>query len=551
MRTQASAGGASRLVAYATGLVIGIAATAALLPTKTVLGTGGLWVSPPGDTARSLTGHLAFQADPWRWPLLSTQMLAWPLSTSVAMADGNSAISLLAKGASRSWGALPVNLLGAWYASCVLLQPVAAVFALRGTRSRDLKSTLTVAMLAIFCLSWLARVQHVDLMAHFAVLIALGIMFRMLRGTVRHGWMAGVGQLGCILFHPYLFVMSVFLLSAVPIETTLKCGVAGAFGAWSLWAATWLWPLAIFFLLSGTLGGGESGVGLFSMNLLSPVWPQASGLFGSTLPMVDATGGQYEGFNYLGAGVLFLVIAAAITSVVVRRPTGISFGVLFVLVGLTLLALSNRVYAGHSLLLYLGNWPWDRLLAPIRATGRFFWPVGYALIIGSIVTVVTRLPRWPCSVVFGCAVLLQIADAQPLWRRTAEFFAGDSAAPVEGVRLPEDTTLLSVVPSSMCTASLTTQAANASILLRGARLGWRLSGAWLSRSPSGFSCEKDRGERLTTPVQMGEARVFTEQRATDAISIERLGSNVSCTRTSDVVVCSRKQAHATVSGSPP
>src|SRR5262249_24847466 len=61
-----------------------------------------------------------------------------------------------------------------------------------------------------------------------------------------------------------------------------------------------------------------------SMNLLSPLVPQWSWLFprlatsvGPTLgpwgsAVIDATGGQYEGYNYLGAGTLLLVTSALV-----------------------------------------------------------------------------------------------------------------------------------------------------------------------------------------------------------------------------------------------
>ena len=45
------------------------------------------------------------------------------------------------------------------------------------------------------------------------------------------------------------------------------------------------------------------------MNLLSPFFPQRSGIYSSLRDaMVDATGGQYEGFSYLGLGILMLLL---------------------------------------------------------------------------------------------------------------------------------------------------------------------------------------------------------------------------------------------------
>ena len=60
--------------------------------------------------------------------------------------------------------------------------------------------------------------------------------------------------------------------------------------------------MVVYELVSGGSGGADIGWGHYSMNLLSPIWPAHSGLFGPNRPDMDATGGQYEGFNYLGAG---------------------------------------------------------------------------------------------------------------------------------------------------------------------------------------------------------------------------------------------------------
>jgi len=202
---------------YTLAFAVGAVAVLALFPLPVVLGTGAIWAAAFGDVARSLTGHLAYQTDPWRWPLLTTQMMLWPHGASVAMSDSNPFFSLVAKGTTRLLGLAPVNLLGVWLALCVLLQPVAAVFALRGvTRGRP-EASLAVAALSVLSLAWLARLGHLNLMGHFVILAALGLTLRMLGHGVRRGWAKAAGVLmAAILFHPYLFLMSGAVLAAVP-----------------------------------------------------------------------------------------------------------------------------------------------------------------------------------------------------------------------------------------------------------------------------------------------------------------------------------------------
>jgi hypothetical protein len=116
---------------YGAAMLIGIVAVSYLLPSGTISGSGGLWVNPGGDLAENLTGHLAFQSPGWHWPPLLAPNLAWPHGTSIAMTDSNPLVSLVAKvvAAIRD---KPDNLLGFWLTACWLLQPVAAVYALRG-----------------------------------------------------------------------------------------------------------------------------------------------------------------------------------------------------------------------------------------------------------------------------------------------------------------------------------------------------------------------------------------------------------------------------------
>ena len=63
------------------------------------------------------------------------------------------------------------------------------------------------------------------------------------------------------------------------------------------------------------LGDGVSpfafGFGYFSMNLASPVLAAAKRPLSGFRIIVDATGGQYEGFNYFGFGALVLILIAA------------------------------------------------------------------------------------------------------------------------------------------------------------------------------------------------------------------------------------------------
>ncbi|HEX2941617.1 MAG TPA: DUF6311 domain-containing protein, partial [Rhodopila sp.] len=115
---------------YGMAGVIGLCWTVYALPWTVLTGTGGMFAAPGGDLPTNLAGHLGFQAPGWHWPLLRAPALAWPDGVSIAMTDSNPVVSLLAKLLAGILGHT-VNLLGAWLAACFILQPVAAVYALR------------------------------------------------------------------------------------------------------------------------------------------------------------------------------------------------------------------------------------------------------------------------------------------------------------------------------------------------------------------------------------------------------------------------------------
>jgi hypothetical protein len=150
--------------------------------------------------------------------------------------------------------------------------------------------------------------------------------------------------------------------------------------------------------------------------------PQISGLrraiTGEPGAVIDATGGQYEGYNYLGAGVLLVLAAAALAWAFARRGRraegrGAALPLVLALAGLTALALSNRVYVGHVQVLSTVA-PGRRFLDELRSSGRMFWPVAYGLLVLAFIAL-DRVPRRAlAAAVLAAAVALQVLDTSVL-----------------------------------------------------------------------------------------------------------------------------------------
>ncbi len=160
------------------------------------------------------------------------------------------------------------------------------------------------------CLSmpaFLARFSfgHIALTSHFVLLLAIDFYYRSPRFTTRTVVCLYLAlSLVTLLLHPYLFVMVAALAGAAALDLVRRQPRSALGILLALIAA-----LALVYIL-GCFGNYKQGgeFGHFSMNMESPFFPSASAVFpgfGWSIP--DATGGQYEGFNYLGAGTLLLL----------------------------------------------------------------------------------------------------------------------------------------------------------------------------------------------------------------------------------------------------
>lgn len=410
-------GGFGRFGGWLFAIALGTCLVVWMFPLSFVFPAAPASIPALGDGAQHIVGQRYFIRDAWRWPLLAVETVNTPDGLNIAFVDAIPGVALLLKPLSAL---LPDGFhgIGLWYAISALLQPVAAVWALRGTGETRIWPSIAVALIAAGMPAWLGRFGHAALMGHFLILLGLGIYLRLMRDPRRIGlWVLASGlQMAALLVHPYLAVMTLALLAAVPVSLLLRfnsawfvasCGVAAALSG----------VLGLMALLGYFGATGDVGYGRYALNLLSPVWPAGSWLMGAAAPQtVDATGyGGWEGYNFLGFGVLggltILVLFRPRTLLAVARRHG---GLIAVLAALTAIALSHRVGFGEHIVLDLGSVP--RGFEQFRASGRFFWPVGYTLAIGAVAIITTGFPRRLGAIVLLLLGAVQFADAAVLLR---------------------------------------------------------------------------------------------------------------------------------------
>jgi hypothetical protein len=159
--------------------------------------------------------------------------------------------------------------------------------------------------------------------------------------------------------------------------------------------------------------GGTGGYGEFSLNLGSPWVPQLSG----AIPPLRRywIGRPQQVLGYPGLGVL-MVWCAALPAVLRRRPDLRGHAALIgVLLLFTVFAVSNRITLGAHVLLRI---PLPEQLAyalgAFRVSGRFFWPVAYAITAAAVLVLLRRVRPGPALAVLAAACIVQVVDTGPL-----------------------------------------------------------------------------------------------------------------------------------------
>ena len=506
---------AARL-AYALALAIGVALIARTFPLGFLLGAGDWLRVPESDVAINIVGQRYFFADAWRWPLLDAMNLWVPQGINIAYLDS---IPILALPLKLIAPLLPqgTHAIYLWYVAAWLLQPVAAVWCLRGAGERRLLPALAVAVAAVSMPAWWHRFGHVALCSHFLLLASLGLYLRLVAATVPHRtrlWFAAVVlQLASLLVHPYLAVMVLAVLGAAP--ATLLLRRSPAWFAAGLGGGAVLAALLVAMALLGYLGAhGGQGFGEFAMDALSPVWPHRSSLFPWPLERLAAPWGDGgEGYNYLGAGLIVgLIAVAALRPRAMVRMAGRHPGLILALAGLTLIALGQRPTAGGTPLFDLGAVPaW---LENLRSGGRFFWPVAYALLVGTVCLAARHPdPRYAAVLVTAIGAL-QFADAagfRHAVRDRAEHYGRPWSVDVQALRtMLAQAESLTLLPSWHC-VPVDDPAADRDdllqLLLLGSEIGVPVSTVYVARWQGAIHCNDPA--YAAAPLGRGELRVLT------------------------------------------
>jgi len=436
------------LLLLAVSFALGAALCLTMLPVPVIIGNASFWNFPSGtvpggmiDMAQTLVGDRYCAQAPWTVPILNIPNIVPPTGTNLLWFDAVPLLCLFGKSIVLI-GGTPVNLIGVFLFFCFTLPGVAMTAVFRAAGQQGLICAIAAVGIGDSMPFLLFEWGHIALCAQFLIIAALLLYLLSQQhpndARVRAGWIALL--LVTLLISNYIFVMVGGIWLAALLQLGLDRRVTPARFVFEALAAVGVVALvaAAMGLLTRDLRfAGTGSFGVFSMNLGSPFVPQLSGV----LPPLATywVGMRSQVFDYVGAGVLF-VLAAGL-SALARWPrfrVRSHIALICVLGGFFLFALSNRITLGsHTLLLIPLPEGVAYVFGAFRASGRFFWPIGYSIAAAGTLVVLRSFRPRTASAILAVASVLQVVDTAPQRRAIAASTTYAAPAVVDRQRLDD------------------------------------------------------------------------------------------------------------------
>lgn len=401
---------------FAVALAIGLLFVWRYFPAGFVKGTSSYWLTEVDDVTQYIAGFNAFFSAPFNYPLLAFDSINYPQGTRATFVDAIPLYALLLKLLVPASFA-PFNPFGVWLALVFVGQAICGWWILRELQVKSWPALLALIVCLLTFPALTTRLGHISLMSHWIILCSLALYIRCRKTCESQRLAWSLLLLAAFHINIYLCVMASAVYVVSCLSSFPKLHPAAIAHALIPFLVVGVSLFLTIFPMEQVTVAPEVGFGVYSMNLLSPF--HGGGYLNFPNPEMP---GQYEGFNYLGLGVL---LAFALSFVLNYRAAVGGFSqhraLTWLMLLFTVYALSNVVYYGAHQIVTI-NYPtfMDRITSQFRASGRFFWPVGYCVVIFAIVTLYKRLTTLAFTGCMVVLVMLQISDLSNLRHRLVD-----------------------------------------------------------------------------------------------------------------------------------
>lgn len=394
-----------------------------------ILDTSNIGFLMAGDPAQHWIGWEFFRhTSLFQWPLGDNSAYGMALDNSIVYTDSIPLIALILKPFSFI---IPdtFQYTGIWIALCFILQGYFSyrlIFKLTGDGHYSLISTFFF----ICSSAMMVRVLgHYALSAHWLILIGLSLYFE--TNNRSGAWLALILLSSSI--HAYLMaiILTIWMFNIINKLSDKRLELKQAIYQVAL---TMISLLALMYVLGyfNVRGGTISdGFGYYKLNLnalFNPIFP----VFSAAISPLPVGGGDYEGLNYLGLGVIFLAAVLLIKA----RNAKIIFGEIYernaslviLCALLTIYALSPNISLGSDTIIHYRTPDFLKgIFSTFRASGRFFWPVFYLIITAILILNHRTFNRKIAIGLVMVACVIQVLDARHSFKEVKRVFSKSAA----------------------------------------------------------------------------------------------------------------------------
>lgn len=388
----------------------------------TILNPGNIRWLMDGDREMNLLGWMFFRNAPvLQQPFGANWQYGMEISSSTVYSDS---ISLLAFPFKLIKACLPepFQYFGIWTLLCFLLQSFFA-WKLLDRLTDGVWHKVFATLFFVLAPPFLWRIHwHLSLGGHWLILAALYLYFSCRFRPLP--WILVL--LAASLITPILLAMTilVFLAALVKHYSNGELSVLGGIKTLATTIPLLLFTMweAGYFMVSAV---GAGGFGYYRTSLLGFIDPgivtgDGGASWSYLLRNLPKAPGNYEGYCFLGTGMILLLVVAG-AEMLRCRAASIDWRrlwpLLLVFAFSVVFALSNSVAIGPHVIFHYDVPPiLERFIDPFRASGRFIWLAYYMIMVGVLTVVLKGFGRTASLLLISLCFIVQVVDS---WKAMA------------------------------------------------------------------------------------------------------------------------------------
>lgn len=376
------------------------------------------WLLSGGDLSQHYLGWKAYRSSSWHFPIGMSDTLAYPNQTSIIFTDSIPIFAVFFKLLSPI---LPAEFqyFGIWGIMCFVLQ---GIFSARIIKKYSFNRVITIISSMLFTcvpIVILRMYAHTALAGQWIIIFALDLIFNSEKYRNKKRVYSTVTIMGILVasIHMYFVLMCGIILAGYMLNELLeykdikRCLIV---------LLDYLLSVVIIISLLGGFSSGmqadNAGLGVYSFNLNGFFNPQGWSNIYKDLTLCGT--GQYEGFAYLGAGCIILMIFAIISFVsninlltYLKNNWKVLISLFTVLIISVVVALSPTVTLNSRVIVAL-KLPHIVFViwSVFRASGRVVWTVNYIIMLTSVIVLLKTVNKSAVYIVCSLAVIIQFYD---------------------------------------------------------------------------------------------------------------------------------------------